>query len=816
MADDSVIPVERPTEDTNFSTADVASENDGENTTLFVRSIPFSATSESLSDFFSQICPVKHSVIVTDHKTKESKGFGFVTFALASDASKAMAECRKTKFEGRVLNVDLAKKRERKEAPKQRAIYDDEGSDDEDQVDEPRTDSNGELIERRRPRLIIRNMPWSIRDPDELKKLFMPYGKVTECIIPRKAGGRMSGFAFVTMRKRVSAENAIKAVNGKEMNGRPIAVDYAVQKDVWTQHQKSEIKTESAEEDSSDDSDAESENEALKEESDDDISVKSEDNSETEIKEESGSDQDIKMEDESSGNEEEEENDSDSDEEEEDDEAEDDEEEEQTKSFVHRSEVDTKTPTTVFIRNLSYATTAESLKSHFESNFGPVRYALPVIDKETEMPRGTGFVCFYNAGDHASCIAAAPKQVADNSVLIADDVDQRYVLDSRILSVTSAVDRERAGKLQSAGAQRRLTASGKDNSGARDKRHVFLLNEGRIAPDSELGQAMSKTDMDIRQQSLAARRQQLRSNPSLHLSLTRLAVRNIPRSMTEAQLKALARKAVVGFAEDVKAGVRLPLSKEELERSRANEEQRGLIGKKKKFGVVKQVKIITEDKKTGAGRSRGYGFVEFSTHRCALMGLRWLNAREISPKYLASLQADLDRIATTKADAAKSDDVDGEGSPLSAQQGKKGRKPVIKDAEDLRKRRIVVEFAIENIEVVKRREAREFKARSKGEKKDNGNEEENIDEEKEEEKIVIFSKTRANRGGLNNKRGSSRGKGRPQGLATGTSAGGKRKRDGDEEGAKHFTKRQNPGRGGRNTGRGGRNTERGKIRRGGN
>ncbi|KAK7206840.1 hypothetical protein BZA70DRAFT_275176 [Myxozyma melibiosi] len=781
-------------------TSTESSSTPAENTTLFVRSIPFSATSESLSDFFSQISPVKHSVIVTDHKTHESKGFGFVSFALAADAKKALEECRKTKFEGRLLNVDFAKKRERKEAPKQRAVYvDDDGSDDEDQDgEEPRTDSTGQSIERRRPRLIIRNLPWSVRDPDELKKLFMPYGKVTECIIPRKAGGRMSGFAFVTMRKRISAENAIKAVNGKKLDGRPIAVDYAVQKDLWTQHQANRPDEDADVKEESDEDEVKEESE---DDEDDDDSIKSEDDdSEPEIKDEPDSDTEIKLEDDE--DEDDDEDDEDGEDDDEDEEDEDEDMDVEDKPATRRAGPDTKTPTTVFVRNLSYATTAESLKAHFETHFGPVRYALPVIDKETEMPRGTGFVCFYNSEDHLSCVTSAPKQIAENSILIADDVDQRYVLDDRVLSVTSAVDRERAEKLQTAGAQRRLTAAGKDNSGSRDKRHLFLLNEGRIAPDSELGQAMSKTDMDIRQQSLAARRQQLRSNPSLHLSLTRLAVRNIPRSMTETQLKALARKAVVGFAEDVKAGIRQPLSKEELERSRANEEQRGMIGKKKKFGVVKQVKIITEDKKTGSGRSRGYGFIEYATHRSALMGLRWLNAREIGPKDLTALQADLDKIVTPESSSKTETGEASEGSQqANGKAGKKGKKSVIKDAEDLRKRRMVVEFAIENIEVVKRREARELKARIKVGQKNasadgegNGDDDEAEKEEEEEDKVVVFNKTRASRGSSRGGRGGSRNSNsRGRGGAAGIGAG-KRKRDGEED-RSGKNKRQNSGRG---------------------
>ena len=49
----------------------VKNQDDGlDRKTLFVRSIPFEATSEELSEFFSQFVPVKHAVIVTDNERK--------------------------------------------------------------------------------------------------------------------------------------------------------------------------------------------------------------------------------------------------------------------------------------------------------------------------------------------------------------------------------------------------------------------------------------------------------------------------------------------------------------------------------------------------------------------------------------------------------------------------------------------------------------------------------------------------------------------------------------------------------------------------
>ena len=58
--------------------------------------------------------------------------------------------------------------------------------------------------------LIIRNLPWSVREPKQLEKIFAKFGNVTDVVIPRGDNGRMRGFAFVTMRKKSHADIAIE------------------------------------------------------------------------------------------------------------------------------------------------------------------------------------------------------------------------------------------------------------------------------------------------------------------------------------------------------------------------------------------------------------------------------------------------------------------------------------------------------------------------------------------------------------------------------------------------------------------------------
>jgi len=76
-------------------------------------------------------------------------------------------------------------------------------------------------------KLYVGNLPYSVADAD-LKQMFAGHGTVTSAqVIMDKTTDRSKGFGFVEMSSDAEAQVAIAALNGKDMNGRPLTVNEA-------------------------------------------------------------------------------------------------------------------------------------------------------------------------------------------------------------------------------------------------------------------------------------------------------------------------------------------------------------------------------------------------------------------------------------------------------------------------------------------------------------------------------------------------------------------------------------------------------------
>ncbi|WVO24909.1 uncharacterized protein IAS62_006289 [Cryptococcus decagattii] len=611
-------------------------------------------------------------------------------------------------------------------------------------------------------RLIIRNLSWDTTVQD-LRKAFLPYGPIHSIDLPTLPSKlppssdptkpppppRARGFAFVWFLTRHDAEKAIEGINGKPIKkgpdgeGRVVAVDWALSKEKWQEATKGEEKKEgekrSSDSGSNSGSDSGSESESDSE---------SGEGSDEESDKESSDDEDatvVSASEESSNA----------------DENEEEEEEEPVKPTLPTVDVGS----TLFIRNLPFETTELELNTLFRS-FGPLRYAKITIDKASGRSRGTGFICFWK-NEHADEVieeaqrvametgansiplgGAAPKNpFALPSLLTADPsstLASRLVLHGRTLDITRAVTRETASQMKEDTERLRNAA---------DKRNTYLMREGVIFPNSPAAEGLPESEIEKRQASFNSRKALLRGNPSLYISKTRLSIRQLPLFVTDRTLKRLAIHAVRTFDKEVADGEREGLARaEEMDGTmsaaiaargdKSGGKGKGKGGKKERETAVIQSKIVRQTEKldpiTGQGRSKGYGFLEMRSHKDALKVLRWANNNpEVGPLMWEWWKVELgdmkERVEKALTAARKKEE---EPQKETAKESKKGLESVEELESRLKKldsrleeddsrsgggmrggKTLMIEFSIENVQVVKRRVEKITTARENGKRK---------------------------------------------------------------------------------------------------
>lgn len=200
-----------------------------------------------------------------------------------------------------------------------------------------------------------------------MNKVFSKFGPVKECNILKREDGKLVGCAFVQYDKVNHAAKAIHHANGKEISGRQVIIDWAVNQKKFSQHVREQ-----------------------KQQQNPKVKVKSEDGTEDmEIKEESEDEYDEPNEDENG-------TDADSDEESdgEDDENEGSEngedEDKDEKKHIHQKSNDVAEGCTVFIKNIPFEATKDDLYKVCRQ-FGPLYYAVITVDKVSGHSKGNGF-----------------------------------------------------------------------------------------------------------------------------------------------------------------------------------------------------------------------------------------------------------------------------------------------------------------------------------------------------------------------------------------------------------------------------------------
>jgi len=145
----------------------------------------------------------------------------------------------------------------------------------------------------------------------------------------------------------------------------------------------------------------------------------------------------------------------------------------------------------------------------------------------------------------------------------------------------------------------------KEKKAEERRQWMHLLNVGKISETSEKYQKLSKSEQRQREASAKERKYRI-NNPNFAIDPLRLSIRNLPRSVDVAKLRA----AVEQNLRKVLGGAT------KKERRKASE-----------AAIQKVSLVLDKDRKTEEGqrRSKGFGFVAFKDHQSAMKTLEFLN-----------------------------------------------------------------------------------------------------------------------------------------------------------------------------------------------
>jgi len=183
----------------------------GKTKRVFVGNLKWSVNDEKIKEFFKDIGEITDIYWLTDKRTGEFKGAGFVTFETAEAATKAVEEKGGQNLLSRPVKLDWTQERTGGGSTKSGTVPD--------WVKEPLSKRPEDCTT-----VFLGNLDFKVTEED-VRNHFKDCGKVKSVRFLKK-GGEFTGAGFAEFESVEGTENAVKLC-GKAIIGRPARVDYA-------------------------------------------------------------------------------------------------------------------------------------------------------------------------------------------------------------------------------------------------------------------------------------------------------------------------------------------------------------------------------------------------------------------------------------------------------------------------------------------------------------------------------------------------------------------------------------------------------------
>lgn len=188
--------------------------SNGEGGRLYVGNLPYSMDSSQLAQLFGEAGTVVSVEVIYDRVTDRSRGFGFVTMGSVEEAQEAIRLFDGSQVGGRTVKVNFPQVPRGGErevlGPKIRNMN-------KGYVDSPH-------------KIYAGNLGWGLTSQDLRDAFADQPGVLSAKVIYERDTGRSRGFGFVSFETAEAAQSALDAMNGVEVQGRPLRLNMATER----------------------------------------------------------------------------------------------------------------------------------------------------------------------------------------------------------------------------------------------------------------------------------------------------------------------------------------------------------------------------------------------------------------------------------------------------------------------------------------------------------------------------------------------------------------------------------------------------------